>query len=87
MPINPAEVWEFDPETVPTVQQLLREEKTARSGSSTTASSGSQKWEQTAMAPYMRFFEAKFLQPLLTASQRSFNEKARQVAARPTLAW
>lgn len=85
--MDPREVWAFDPGTVPTVQQLLRETQKARSALTQTKASGPEKWEQTAMAPCMQFFEAKFLQPLQNAAQRRFNDKARQAAAKPSLAW
>ena len=39
------------------------------------------------MAPCMRLFDSSFLQPLLARCQQWFNEKARQEAAKPTLAW
>lgn len=87
LPIQPEEVWDFDPEAVPTVQQLLREAKAARCSGAESSLTGPKKWDQTAMAPCMRFFQVHFLQPLLAAAQRQFNEKARHSATKPTLAW
>lgn len=83
-PIDPDEAWGFDPETVPTVQQLLRE---ARKVGSKRSDSSVPKWEQTSLASCMHFFKARFLQPLQQAAQKQFNDKARQSAAKPTLAW
>ncbi len=44
-------------------------------------------WEETSMAPCMHLFDSSFLQPLLADCQQTFNEKARQEAAKPTLVW
>ena len=87
IPIHPEEVWDFDPEGVPTVQQLLREAQAARATVGQSSLTGSQRWDQTSMAPCMRFFESHFLQPLLANAQTKFNEMARQAATKPTLAW
>ena len=83
VPMDPEEVWDFDPEEVPTVQQLLRE---ADAGPK-AAGGAKAKWDQTALAPCMRFFNSQFLQPLQVDCQKALNEKARAAAAKSTLVW
>lgn len=85
VPIDPAEVWNFDPEAVPTIQQLLKELGLKPESKARVAETA--KWEQTSLAACMHFFNRRFLQPLVSDSQQALNEKARQAAAKPTLAW
>ena len=81
VPMDPAMIWDFDPEAVPTVAQLLRELNVAG------GPAASQQWGQTSMAPSMRYFNAQFLQPLVADSHRCLSEKARAAATQPSLAW
>jgi DNA primase small subunit len=58
IPVDPAKVHEFDPETVPTVGQLLVELERAPA---TTAEDDKAKrvddWEYTSLKPYVEMFE------------------------------
>lgn len=85
MPFDPEEVWDFDPEAVPTIQQLLKELGLKPESKARVAEVA--KWGQTSLAGCMHFFNRRFLQPLVSDSAHALNEKARQAAAKPTLAW
>lgn len=71
MPIDPEAVWEFDPDEVPNVHDLVAEVKAGSGGD------GTPHWERTSLAPSMRIFQQSFLQPLLRSCQKALNEKAR----------
>ena len=76
MPMDPASIWAFDPETVVTVHDLLDEER-----GSPKATAAAQ-----AMEAALQTFHGCFLDELAAASKRSIIEKARS-AAQEGLAW
>lgn len=85
MPIEPSLAEEFDPEAVPTIQQLLKELKLG--AHSTTVRQPSQsRWRDTTLKPHMVEFE-RLLRGLVADSTKALHEKARQAAAKPSLAW
>ena len=82
VPIDPDAAWEFDPDEVPTVHDLIGELK-AGSGQFTSDA----KWELTSLAPSMSLFQQSFLQPLVRSCQKELNEKAHTSSKKATLQW
>ena len=75
VPIDPKAAWDFDPDEVPTVHDLIDEVKAGASGP------GMPHWERTSLAPSIRIFQDGFLQPLQRACQKLLNDKARSNGA------
>lgn len=82
VPINPAAAWDFDIDSVPTVSQLLQEIDDA--GSIVTKG---EEWRATSMCGAVDMFTSMFLEDLAEANKENLNTKAREAAAKPTLAW
>eukprot|EP00877_Chromochloris_zofingiensis_P001566 jgi/Chrzof1/1140/Cz01g42030.t1 len=91
IPIDPSAAWEFDPEAVPTVQQLLTELDTAPSATSaaseateqlrTDSSAQEDAWQHTSLSASIKYFEDTFLAPLASAQRAVLNAKAKEQAA------
>ncbi|KAK9824453.1 hypothetical protein WJX72_010358 [[Myrmecia] bisecta] len=73
VPIHPERAFDFDPDTVPTVAQLLTELDSNNGKSS--------------MDDAVEVFHEAFLDKLQLASRETLAAKARSAAAKPTLAW
>eukprot|EP00878_Enallax_costatus_P022155 GHUV01023495.1.p1 GENE.GHUV01023495.1~~GHUV01023495.1.p1 ORF type:complete len:301 (+),score=114.06 GHUV01023495.1:842-1744(+) len=80
VPIDPAAAWEFDPDEVPTVQQLVQEmnEQQQQSGAQQQQVDG---WKGTSLEPYIDAFTIGFLAPLTSSNKAALNVKAKQAAA------
>ena len=76
VPMDPGNIWHFDPEAVVTVHGLLDEER----GSPESAAA------EQAMAEALQTFHGCFLDELATSSRQSIIAKARS-AAQAGLAW
>ena len=85
VPIDPDSAWDFDPEDVPTVHDLIREVK---AGSTENESDkNSPKWERTSLAPSMYIFQQSFLQPLMKSCQKALAQKAQANSNKASLQW
>ena len=86
VPINPADAWEFNPDTVCTVGGLLNQlnkgGKTAEGGAGEN-----EKWRGTEMEEAVETFRTCFLDALQTEAKDGLAAKAREVAGAPTMAW
>eukprot|EP00775_Hariotina_reticulata_P003222 gene3222-3499_t len=84
VPIDPSAAWEFDPDEVPTVQQLcqqLAERQQQTAGSGAPQSQQGEGWQGTVLEPYIKAFNSNFLAPLASSSRAALNAKAKQAAA------
>ncbi|KAF6251539.1 primase subunit of DNA polymerase alpha [Scenedesmus sp. NREL 46B-D3] len=89
VPIDPESAWEFDPDDVPTVQQLLQEINEQQTDGSASAQQQQQQqqaqaaegWRGTSLEPYVTAFTSSFLTPLAASSKAALNERARAAAA------
>lgn len=94
VPIDPAQAWEFDPDEVPTVQQLAHELSAAaqqqqqqQGGAAAPAAAAGQDgagggaWRGTSLEQHVEFFTTSFLAPLTAASKAALNERAKKSAA------
>lgn len=87
VPIDPAEAWDFDPDNVPTVQQLVQElteqqQQTAGDAARVAKPPGSTEgWKGTALEPHVTNFTENFLAALTASSRAALNERAKQAAA------
>jgi DNA primase small subunit len=93
VPIDPAGAWEFDPDAVPTVQQLCSELQEAAAAQQAAAgaagvaapaappSTTAEGWRGTALEPHIAAFSERFLAPLSASSKAALNERAKQAAA------
>ncbi|GMH36057.1 hypothetical protein BSKO_03925 [Bryopsis sp. KO-2023] len=82
VPIDPKSVEEFDPTTVPTLQQVVEEYFAAGARAKDENSKG---WEHTAMAPYIDTFNRCFLDRMKIANNAALGQKARATSDR--LSW
>jgi DNA primase small subunit len=80
VPIDPAAAWEFDPEAVPTVGQLLNQ--LPKGGGA-----AGEKWRATGMADAVGTFRRCFGDALAAESAAARAADGRAAAAKPTLAW
>lgn len=97
VPLDPAAAWDFDPEQVATVSDLLREleaaDAAAAGGSPApgptpgAAGAGAPGWARTALAGAVATFRGCFLDALAAADRQALGARARESAAAPTLAW
>ncbi len=88
VPLDPAAAWEFDPEEVATVSQLLAELEAANAAMAADPDPNpSPGWARTALAGAVATFRACFLDALAAADRQALAAKARESAAAPTLAW
>jgi DNA primase small subunit len=85
VPIDPADAWSFNPDTVCTVGGLLNQLNTG--GKTSGAGNGDEKWKGTGMEKAVETFRTCFLDGLQTESKDNLTAKAREVAAAPTMAW
>lgn len=82
VPINPAAVWEFDPDGVCTVGSLLNQLNT----SNKEAAAG-EEYMKTDMAEAVHTFRGCFLDAMQSEAKGELAAKVRDAAAAPTLAW
>ena len=92
MPLDPAAAWDFDPEEVATVSQLLAELEAANGAAAgpnpdPPGRGGGPGWAHTALAAAVETFRACFLDALAAADRQALAARARESAAAPTLAW
>eukprot|EP00954_Amorphochlora_amoebiformis_P012713 995130-Amorphochlora_amoeboformis.AAC.1 len=72
VPIDPDNCEDFDPFSVPTIEDLLSDINSYKGKEKV------QDWAKTRMAPYLEFFKTKFLQPL----EASIRAKRREIATK-----
>ena len=87
VPLDPAAVWDFDPDGVATVSQLLAELEAADGADPDPAARAGPGWARTALAGAVDTFRACFLDALAAADRQALGAKARESASAPTLAW
>ncbi len=83
VPVDPSAAFDFNPDTVPTVWQLL--EEVALLGPPGDPSGGSR--EPPSLADSMRLFQEAFLQDLQASNKQSLSALARETAPEAALAW
>lgn len=84
IPIDPKDCEEFDPTTVPTLSELLRELNTGDSRMDVD-----NEWEKTSLGKSIRFFRSSFLQPLLKSCKEEMESgyKAKIQQTKNSLSW
>ncbi|KAL4539481.1 hypothetical protein Ndes2437B_g02147 [Nannochloris sp. 'desiccata'] len=86
VPIDPADAWDFNPDTVCTVGGLLNQlNKGGRA--SEGGGADNEKWRGTDMETAVQTFRTCFLDALQNDAKDGLAAKAREVAAAPTMAW
>ncbi|WIA32790.1 hypothetical protein OEZ86_005973 [Tetradesmus obliquus] len=85
VPIDPEAAWDFDPDDVPTVQQLVQEineqQQDAGASPQQQQAAGAEGWRGTSLEPYIAAFASSFLSPLAASSKAALNERAQAAAA------
>jgi DNA primase small subunit len=95
VPIPHAQLYTFDPFSVPTVKQIIQEldhgaavtNVTVSSSSAETGDemetdrSSSNDWKQTSLAPFYQAFQKEFLLPMQQAQHKNQRDEREQVAA------
>eukprot|EP00798_Chlamydomonas_sp_ICE-L_P015169 gene15169-21241_t len=77
VPLDPDFAFDFDPETVPTVQSLLKELK----DQATENDENGEEWRKTQLASSVELFESAFLEGCMAASRAELASKARVAVA------
>ncbi|KAJ9508375.1 hypothetical protein QJQ45_011890 [Haematococcus lacustris] len=77
VPLAPEQADAFDPDTVPTVQQLLAELPPATSG----AHKGLEEWQSTRLAEAVQLFESHFLEGCLRSGREQIVSKSKALVA------
>lgn len=83
VPVDPSAAFEFDPEGVPTVWQLLDE--AGQLPAPQDASAGDP--ELPSLAGSLHLFQQGFLQDLQVANKDSLNAAAKEAAQKSALSW
>ncbi|KAL6758132.1 primase subunit of DNA polymerase alpha [Haematococcus lacustris] len=77
VPLAPEQADAFDPDTVPTVQQLLAELPPSTSG----AHKGLEEWQSTRLAEAVQLFESHFLEGCLRSGREQIASKSKALVA------